>query len=78
MGRCSLVGLVPPHVVRGLVVNRHGALLALSALAGGVLLLAADMAAGSVIAPQERPVGVLTAVFGGGYLLLLLRQRLAR
>jgi iron complex transport system permease protein len=52
----------------------HGPLLALSALSGGVLLLAADVAARSVIAPQELPVGVLTAVLGGLYLLLLLRR----
>ena len=45
---------------------------------GGVLLLAADVAARSVVAPMELPVGVLTAVFGGGYLLFLLRQRWAR
>ncbi|MDP1648280.1 MAG: iron chelate uptake ABC transporter family permease subunit [Rubrivivax sp.] len=77
-GLVAFVGLVAPHLVRRLVVARHGALLALSALAGGVLLLAADIAARSVIAPQELPVGVLTAVFGGGYLLLLLRQRLTR
>ncbi len=74
-GLVAFVGLVAPHVVRRLVVVRHGALLALSALTGAVLLLAADVAARSLIAPQELPVGVLTALFGGGYLLLLLRQR---
>jgi len=74
-GLIAFVGLVAPHLVRRLVVVRHAALLALSALAGGILLLAADVAARSVIAPMELPVGLLTAVFGGGYLLLLLRQR---
>ena len=74
-GLVAFVGLVAPHVVRRLVVVRHGALLALSALAGALLLLAADVAARSLVAPQELPVGVLTAVFGGSYLLLLLRQR---
>ncbi|MBC7780666.1 MAG: iron chelate uptake ABC transporter family permease subunit, partial [Proteobacteria bacterium] len=44
---------------------------------GGVLLLAADVAARLVIAPQELPVGVLTAVLGGIYLLALLRRRRA-
>ena len=77
-GLVAFVGLVAPHLVRRRVVARHGALLLLSALAGGVLLLAADIAARSVVAPQELPVGVLTAVFGGAYLLLLLRQRLPR
>jgi iron complex transport system permease protein len=77
-GLIAFVGLVAPHLVRRVVVVRHGALLALAALAGGVLLLAADVAARSVIAPLELPVGVLTAIFGGGYLLALLRQRALR
>ena len=77
-GLVAFVGLVAPHLVRRAAVVRHGPLLALSALAGGVLLLAADIAARSLLAPRELPVGVLTAVLGGVYLLLLLRQRLAR
>lgn len=74
-GLVAFVGLVAPHLVRRLVTAPHGVLLALSALAGGVLLLAADVAARSLIAPLELPVGVLTALFGGLYLLLLLRRR---
>ena len=74
-GLVAFVGLVAPHIVRRLVVVPHAALLVLSALAGGALLLAADVLARSVIAPQELPVGVLTAVLGGVYLLVLLRQR---
>ena len=74
-GLVAFVGLVAPHVVRRLVVVTHGPLLALSALMGGVLLLAADVAARSLVAPQELPVGLLTAVLGGGYLLALLRRR---
>ena len=74
-GLVAFVGLVAPHIVRRLVVVTHGPLLALSAMAGAVLLLAADVAARSVIAPQELPVGLLTAVLGGLYLLVLLRQR---
>jgi iron complex transport system permease protein len=74
-GLVAFVGLVAPHLVRRCVVVTHGALLALAALAGGVLLLAADVAARSVVAPEELPVGVLTAVLGGVYLLALLRRR---
>ena len=74
-GLVAFVGLVAPHLVRRRVVVTHGALLALSALAGGALLLAADVAARTVIAPRELPVGLLTAVFGGIYLLALLRRR---
>lgn len=76
-GLVAFVGLVAPHLVRRAVVVRHGPLLGLSALAGGVLLLAADLAARSLLAPRELPVGVLTAVLGGSYLLWLLRRRMA-
>ena len=74
-GLVAFVGLVAPHIVRRLVVVTHGPLLLLSAGAGAALLLAADVAARTVVAPQELPVGLLTAVLGGCYLLLLLRQR---
>jgi iron complex transport system permease protein len=73
-GLVAFVGLVAPHLVRRIVLVTHAGLVALSVLAGGVLLLAADVGARSVIAPQELPVGLLTALFGGTYLLLLLRQ----
>ncbi len=76
-GLVAFVGLVAPHIVRRLVVATHRPLLALSALAGAVLLGAADVAARALIAPQELPVGVLTAVLGGIYLLVLLRRRQA-
>ena len=74
-GLVAFVGLVAPHIVRRLVVVTHGPLLLLSAGAGAVLLLAADVAARTVIAPQELPVGVLTAVLGGVYVMVLLRRR---
>jgi len=74
-GLIAFVGLVAPHLVRRLAPSTHGYLLATSALAGGVLLLAADVLARAAIAPQELPVGVITAVLGGGYLLWLLGRR---
>ena len=74
-GLVAFVGLVSPHLVRRLVVVTHGPLLALSAAAGGVLLLAADVAARVVVVPEELPVGLLTAVLGGIYMLALLRRR---
>ena len=74
-GLVAFVGLVAPHLVRRLVVLTHRGLLALSALSGGVLLLAADVVARSLVAPQELPVGLLTAVLGGVFLLALLRRR---
>jgi iron complex transport system permease protein len=73
-GLVGFVGLVAPHLVRRLAPGPHGHLLGASAAAGGVLLLAADVAARSLVAPQELPVGVLTALVGGAYLLWLLHR----
>lgn len=75
VGLIAFVGLVAPHLVRAAVRPTHRWLLPLAALAGGVLLLAADVMARWLIAPQELPVGVLTAVLGGGYLLWLMHRR---
>ena len=75
VGLVAFVGLVAPHLVRLAARPTHRALLPLSALAGGALLLAADVASRWVLAPQELPVGVLTAVLGGGYLLWLMHRR---
>jgi iron complex transport system permease protein len=68
-GLISFVGLAAPHLVRSRVAGAHGPVLLLSALAGGLLLLGADVMARWLWAPQELPVGVLTAVIGGAYLL---------
>ncbi len=73
-GLIAFVGLAAPHLVRSVVKTTHGKLIVLSSLMGGVLLLLADILARSLIAPQELPVGVLTAVLGGSYLLWLMRR----
>lgn len=78
-GLIAFVGLAAPHLVRAMVKTTHARLAVLSALMGGVLLMAADIGARWLVAPQELPVGVLTAVLGGGYLLWLMhRRRLGR
>lgn len=68
-GLIAFVGLAAPHAVRSLVKTAHAPLMLLASLMGGVLLMAADLLARGLLAPQELPVGVLTAVLGGGYLL---------
>jgi iron complex transport system permease protein len=73
-GLIAFVGLAAPHLVRPLLRSTHGALLMLSACMGGTLLMAADLLARWLIAPQELPVGVLTAVLGGSYLLWLMHR----
>jgi iron complex transport system permease protein len=73
-GLIAFVGLAAPHLVRSVLKVTHARLVLLSSLMGGVLLMAADLLARWLIAPQELPVGVLTAVLGGGYLLWLMHR----
>jgi iron complex transport system permease protein len=73
-GLIAFVGLAAPHLVRSLVKTTSGRMMLLASCMGGVLLMAADTLARWLIAPQELPVGVLTAVLGGGYLLWLMQR----
>ena len=73
-GLIAFVGLAAPHLVRSIVKVTHGRLVLLSSLAGGALLMAADLLARLLVAPQELPVGVLTAVLGGSYLIWLMQR----
>lgn len=77
-GLIAFVGLAAPHLVRSVVKTTHGRLIVLSSLMGAVLLTAADILARGLIAPQELPVGVLTAVLGGSYLLWLMHRQTVR
>lgn len=77
-GLVGFVGLAAPHLVRSVCKTTHGHLVLLSTLMGGVLLMAADVLARGLLAPQELPVGVLTAVLGGAYLLWLMHRRTAQ
>jgi len=74
-GLIGFVGLVSPHLVRSMVKVTHAHLLFLSSWMGAALLGVADILARCLIAPRELPVGVLTAVLGGGYLLWLMQKR---
>ena len=74
-GLIGFVGLVAPHLVRRFAPSPHGYSVLASAGMGGCLLLLSDVLARSLLAPVEVPVGVLTAVLGGGYLLWLLHRR---
>jgi iron complex transport system permease protein len=75
-GIIAFVGLIVPHLVRLRFGPDHRLLLPASALLGALLLLLADIAARSLLAPTELPVGILTALVGGPFFLgLLLRHR---
>jgi iron complex transport system permease protein len=73
-GLIAFVGLAAPHLVRALVKVPHRQLMWLASAMGAVLLGGADLLARWLIAPQELPVGVLTAVLGGLYLLWLMHR----
>ena len=74
-GLIGFVGLMVPHIMRLLVGPDHRRLLPASALFGALLLLAADTAARTAMAPAEIPVGIITAAVGGPFFLYLLRSR---
>lgn len=77
-GLIGFVGLVVPHLARAwLRSDDPRQVLPLATLLGGGLLLAADTAARTVMAPQEIPVGILTAMLGVPFFLVLLRRTLA-
>lgn len=75
VGSIGFVGLVVPHFARFLVGARHRLLVPASGLLGGAFLVAADVLARMLFAPQELPIGVVTGVIGAPFLLLLVRQR---
>ncbi len=73
-GIIAFVGLVVPHVMRMVLGPGHRALLPASALAGAVLLTAADLAARTLVPYAELPIGMLTALVGGPFFFWLLRR----
>ncbi|MDQ7779397.1 MAG: iron ABC transporter permease [Planctomycetota bacterium] len=73
-GLIGFVGLIVPHTMRMIVGPDHRRLLPASALAGAVFLVVADAFARSLLA-TEIPIGVVTAVVGGPFFLVLLRRR---
>ncbi|MDX8407380.1 MAG: iron chelate uptake ABC transporter family permease subunit [Mariprofundaceae bacterium] len=74
-GTIGFVGLVIPHLMRLLFGSLHRGILPASAIGGGILLVLADSAARTVIAPAELPVGILTALIGVPVFLFLLMRR---
>lgn len=74
-GSIGFIGLVIPHLVRLATGNDQRLLLPASVLAGGSLLVLADTLARTMIAPQQLPVGVLTALIGVPVFLYLLSRQ---
>ena len=71
-GLIGFVGLIIPHAVRLVFGPDHRQLLPLSALTGAMFLVVADTVARTIVAPAQLPVGVITAILGGPFFLVLL------
>lgn len=74
-GAVGFVGLIMPHLVRLMVGADHRRVVPVAALAGAVFMVWVDVLARSVVAPQELPVGIITALVGGPAFVWLLRRR---
>lgn len=74
-GIIGFVGLMTPHIVRLLTGPDHRYLVPGSLLGGGLFLVLADTLARTVIAPNELPVGIVTAFFGAPFFIYLLKRR---
>lgn len=77
-GPIGFIGLVVPHIVRFFIGVDYRWILPYAAVLGAILLLVADIAARLVIAPQELPVGVMTAIVGAPFFIYLARSRVKR
>ncbi len=73
-GLVGFVGLVVPHAVRLVFGPDHRRLLPISAITGAAFLVVADTIARTIVAPAQLPVGVITAIAGGPFFLLLLAK----
>lgn len=77
-GPIGFVGLVVPHIVRFVVGVDYRWILPYAAIVGAILLLLADLASRVLLAPQELPVGVMTALVGAPFFLYLARSKVKR
>ena len=73
-GSIGFVGFIVPHLIRLTGLTDHRFLLPAAALGGGILVLVADTAARTIIAPQQLPVGIITALIGIPLFLYLLQR----
>src|SRR5690606_17113666 len=73
-GVIGFVGMLVPHLMRLLLGPHHRVLVPASAMAGAILMIAADGLARTLVAPAELPVGILTSLLGGPIFLSLLRH----
>ncbi len=75
-GMIGFVGLIVPHVMRAMFGPDHRRLVPLASIGGGTFLVLCDALARTVLAPVEIPVGVVTAIVGGPFFLVILQHRM--
>ena len=73
-GLIGFVGLVVPHIARGMGLRAHRPMVLAAGLIGATLVVAADLAARTVAAPTELPLGAITALLGVPFFLIQLRR----
>ncbi|MFE9244488.1 iron ABC transporter permease [Nocardiopsis sp. NPDC006938] len=74
VGVVGFVGLMAPHLARALVGARHGRLVPVAMLLGGLLVCVADTLGRTLIAPSQVPAGLMICLVGGPYLIYVLRR----
>lgn len=73
-GAIGFVGLIAPHITRLLIGSDHRRVLPVSAFLGGILVVWTDVVARIIVAPEELPIGLLTAIIGGPFFIWLLKR----
>jgi len=76
-GIIGFIGLMVPHIARMMVGGNYARMLPASALLGAVFLLWADIAARTIMAPEDMPIGIVTGMIGGVFFIWLLRRQSA-
>ena len=77
-GIIGFVGLVIPHIVRGIVGGNHKKIIPVSVLLGGLFLIFTDTLSRSILSSQEIPIGVITSLIGAPFFLNMLRKKTYR
>lgn len=77
-GSIGFIGLIVPHIVRGIIGTDYRWVIPISGLVGASLLLLADVTARFVIMPQEMPIGVMTTLLGTPFFIYIARRGLTK
>ena len=73
-GSIGFIGLVIPHVARRITRRGHRVVISLAGFIGSIVLIWSDVIARTLLAPQEIPIGIITAILGAPFLLILIRR----